>query len=643
MSAPKRTFTSSLIFIGLVFSFYFMQAQSRIDSLVHELEVSETDSLKVKTLIQLWEATAYTDNKKAAGYSKQALDLSKQSGYERGIAESWLRIAIQFNNAGKIDSTAFYYTRALEKANKINARDLAANILMDIGILYYSQGRYNEAQKFSEQSLKKLSALNDEHGIAMILSLLGNINHYSGNYLKAQKYQLQSLDLFKKLKDETRIADGLVYLASNYQALEKYDQALLNLHQACQIYDKLKDIYYLSQACNNLGFIQQKLGNRDSAMYYYQQSIQFAKTSGNRSTLALALTNRAGIYIESAQADPALRDLDTAQKIAVNENDQLRLAEIFNKRGNLFVLQKHFQKAIDQYKQSLSYSRRVGAKDDTQEAFLDLSDAYSGMKDYHQALIYFKKHSNLKDSIYNEKKTRIIEEMEARYEKGKKDNEIALHKTNIRLLQKNLEVETFRRKVWIVGFILLGLLGLIGGIALRQRMRGHRKIREQERRIEKEKLQIAHLQRDKYEQELEFKKNELTARALQIAQKNELLDSLKKQFVQLEKNPVLGSQPYRQFQMAINGSAQTDKDWKNFNKHFEQVHQGFYTKLKSKSTELTANDLRFAAMIRMNLSSKEIGSIMHISPESVRKARYRLKKKLQIESKTDIHTYIMGI
>jgi DNA-binding CsgD family transcriptional regulator len=100
---------------------------------------------------------------------------------------------------------------------------------------------------------------------------------------------------------------------------------------------------------------------------------------------------------------------------------------------------------------------------------------------------------------------------------------------------------------------------------------------------------------------------------------------------------------YRSLKRIINGSVQIDKDWENFNRHFEQVHQGFYSKLKKENQSLTSNDLRLSAMLRMNLSSKEVAAIMNVSPDSVKKARYRLRKKLQLEEEADLHSFMMQV
>ena len=100
---------------------------------------------------------------------------------------------------------------------------------------------------------------------------------------------------------------------------------------------------------------------------------------------------------------------------------------------------------------------------------------------------------------------------------------------------------------------------------------------------------------------------------------------------------------YRRLRHMINGSARTDRDWENFNRHFDQVHQGFLGKLKATHPALTSNDLRLSAMLKLNLNSKEVAGIMNISPESVKKARHRLRKKLNLPEESDLHSFMMKL
>ena len=84
-------------------------------------------------------------------------------------------------------------------------------------------------------------------------------------------------------------------------------------------------------------------------------------------------------------------------------------------------------------------------------------------------------------------------------------------------------------------------------------------------------------------------------------------------------------------------------DWKMFQEAFNNADKKFLKKIKSKHAELTPNDLRLCAYLRLNLSSKEIAPLLNISPRSVEVKRYRLRKKMNLPHDTNLTNYIIEI
>ena len=84
-------------------------------------------------------------------------------------------------------------------------------------------------------------------------------------------------------------------------------------------------------------------------------------------------------------------------------------------------------------------------------------------------------------------------------------------------------------------------------------------------------------------------------------------------------------------------------EWQGFLLAFEQVHQDFFSALKSECDSLTPNDLRLCALLRMNMSSKEIATMLGISADSVRVARHRVRKKLDIPHEEKLIDHLIKI
>ena len=80
-----------------------------------------------------------------------------------------------------------------------------------------------------------------------------------------------------------------------------------------------------------------------------------------------------------------------------------------------------------------------------------------------------------------------------------------------------------------------------------------------------------------------------------------------------------------------------------FKSYFSEVHKNFDNILKSITGDISEKEIRLASFLRMNLSTKEIASMLKVLPDSVLKSKYRLKKKLGVEKEQDLGNYLNSI
>ncbi len=149
--------------------------------------------------------------------------------------------------------------------------------------------------------------------------------------------------------------------------------------------------------------------------------------------------------------------------------------------------------------------------------------------------------------------------------------------------------------------------------------------------------------RELLEEIVERKKIELSLLTLTSIHKRNLLSELKKQVDEVsEENP--GIRGIHRIYSIIKSYEESESDWKVFEKHFEEIHNGFFERLEKASvSELSQGERRFAAFIRSGLSSDQIAKMMNISMEGVKKNRYRLRKKLGIETTESLNKLIESI
>ncbi|MGI9550011.1 MAG: triple tyrosine motif-containing protein [Aurantibacter sp.] len=195
--------------------------------------------------------------------------------------------------------------------------------------------------------------------------------------------------------------------------------------------------------------------------------------------------------------------------------------------------------------------------------------------------------------------------------------------------------------LYVLGFVLLALL------IHKLYKRYYKKQREQllldsKKKLKRKKLKaqkkIVQIKNDKLREEVESKNRELAISTMSIIKKNEFLNAIKDQLKESAQNPEVQS-VIRTIDRNINNV----DDWKFFEDAFNNADKDFLKKIKRQHPELTANDLRLCAYLRLNLSSKEIAPLLNISVRSVEVKRYRLRKKIDLPHENGLADYIMQI
>jgi DNA-binding CsgD family transcriptional regulator len=163
--------------------------------------------------------------------------------------------------------------------------------------------------------------------------------------------------------------------------------------------------------------------------------------------------------------------------------------------------------------------------------------------------------------------------------------------------------------------------------------------------LEGSEREIVKLRNEKLENEVSFKNKELATVTMHLVQRGKLLSRLKEELEKVLKNiqPPASANEFRKLVRMLGDDEKSEEDWEQFAIHFDQVHSNFLTSLKAKHSNLSSADLKLCAYLRMNLSSKEIAQLLNISLRGVEMSRYRLRKKLQVSSETNLFDYLISI
>jgi DNA-binding CsgD family transcriptional regulator len=208
---------------------------------------------------------------------------------------------------------------------------------------------------------------------------------------------------------------------------------------------------------------------------------------------------------------------------------------------------------------------------------------------------------------------------------------------------------------------------------LKKKFRAQQKKHEEEQRrllylhqleLEKSEKEIIALKNEKLQVQIQHKNTELASVAMHLVQKGELLTKIKEELTRIKNGNGNGhsngngdgngngnvsgghhdnhnTEEFKKIIRILKEEDKLDKDWEHFAIHFDNVHSDFLKDLKEHYPNLSANELKLCAYLRMNLSSKEIAQLMNISVRGVEISRYRLRKKLQIPTETNLFDFLM--
>jgi hypothetical protein len=260
-----------------------------------------------------------------------------------------------------------------------------------------------------------------------------------------------------------------------------------------------------------------------------------------------------------------------------------------------------------------------------------LDQIYTEKKDTLNAYNYLMLEKLAADSLFASKKQILISKFELQYLYEKKE------------FERQQSQHTKSLIFMIIIFSLVASLAILALVFSRYRLKSKLVFLEKEK-IELEKENVE-LEKEKIKSELEIKDKELTVNLISLIKNNEMLSDISGKLLQLERG-VKGSEA-RDVITQISQELRNNTDNKmlnDFSLRFQEVHAGFYEKLLLAHPDLSQNELKLCAFLRLNMSTKDISELTNQQLASIDQARYRLRKKLGLSnSETNLVTFLSQV
>jgi len=571
---------------------------SKIDSLETELRKATSDTSKINLMtgigMEIWASAP----EKTLNYSQQSLALSQKINYRRGEANSHQGLGVYYWQKNDYKNSIAHYAKSQEIYTEINDKTGAARIVSNIGMVHADQGNYSQALENYLQALAVFQGLNDQKRSASTINSIGNVHKNQQNYDEALIFYKQAQAIWIKLGDQTSLAGSYNNIATIYTKQKNYKAAIATGKKSLEIFDRIKNVNGQIICHNNLGEAYFLTGEFSAAKLEYEKALE-------------------------------LNEKFQSKKLLVSS---------YNGLGHIFAKTGENSKAIQSYREVINLASVNKLRPALQLAYDGLATVYGQTNDFSNAFKYQRLSTVLKDSLFNAENTIKMANLRVHYENERKQ-------TELKLLQNEKELGYATRNTIVIGLIAVLILVALAFNRQRLKIQKNRELHAAQQALAEIEIRNSAEKEQQLRNELDFRNKALTTHTLNLIQKNSILEEIR-QTVSLALKSGQRDENTPLFSRLINlidYSFNLDKDWDEFKMYFEGVHKDFFSKLKKDNPELSAGELRLCALVRLNLNLKESATLLNISPDSVKTARHRLRKKLNLPEDSNLSDYLMTI
>ncbi|HDO27673.1 MAG TPA: tetratricopeptide repeat protein [Bacteroidetes bacterium] len=475
------------------------------------------------------------------------------------------------------DSSSYYANKALHIASENHIPYEKANAYYNIGRTYYFTHHYSLALQYLETALNIYKNIGSLFGEALMLNSIGIVYRNINITDKSRTYTTEAYHLFKKINNKKYIAITLSNLGRDYLSEKKYDKAEDLMRRSINVEGETDNNVLLMQYYISMGTIY-KDGKKD-----YGQALGFYRKSME--------------YAEKA-------------------NSPLDLSRAISKIGEVYIQTGDYDSALFYLDKAMSFYDQVKSKTILHRGYEFYIDYYVHLNDYKKAFEYSRLLMSLHDSIFTEETNTKLAEFEVMYETLKNEE-------TIKHLNDQKQIQQLRLTILlvIIALVILIIVFLI--------------------KYYREKINISNQEKKELQNILELRDKELASTALNFAQNNELLARTTKKLIKQQQKSNTGEQEEIQNIIHELRSQVSNDSFHEFELRFLKVHNNFYDKLRADFPKLSPNDLKMCALLRLNLSSKDIANILHMSSASVNVTRSRIRKKMNLSKSINLVSFLM--
>ncbi len=395
---------------------------------------------------------------KALEYGQQALDLLRTFPDQQQRSGILAHLCTAAALRGEFPRAKAYGEKSLAIAREIGNKTREADALANLGDMYWHQGNYREARIYFIDALKLSKEIKNKSGVAKSLYLMGSYYWKISEYSRALEYILEAKRIFEELGDKKGKADSHNMMGIINSEMGEYREAFRHFSEAHLQFKSPGNSRGLSKALNNMGFTLSQLGDNARALEYLMSADEINRKLGIQHYIANTLNNIGEVYTAMKNHPLALDYYTQSLKIKESIDDQRGIAYTLVNIGRSHRDLGHEKEAIQYLERALSIAHRINARSEIKKAYQELSEICEDLGQYRESLDYHKKYKEMNDAIFNQQSSDKIAHLKTEYELDENEKETALLKKDREIKQLSLEHQGNQIKLFIVAFVLMGIL-----------------------------------------------------------------------------------------------------------------------------------------------------------------------------------------
>lgn len=554
------------------------------------------------------------------------------------VAKNYNNFGIYYVLTSKNDSAKIFFNKATLKAAKYPKNK--AGSLTNLSIVYRNTGDYKTSLEYLDDALKLYESVNDEKGKAIVYGEMASNYTYMLEDETATKYLLKGISILSKTSDKKSLIVQKQKLANIYFKLENFKFAI-DLYEEClPAMKEAKDLknYYLTLI--NYGDCLTYVNDNSKAKKALQEAIKGLEDFHSTEYVSLTYSKLGKIALHEKKYELSGIYYKKAFDGIKNLNST-RFMIISAEYIQLLNQTEEYEKALGIIKLVENSPNRETFNAEDQMFFYQVSAVtYKHTNIKEKGIEALEKAITIKDSLAKINKATTTKELQAKFQTEiQQEKNISLKRKNELLNQK---VSAQRRNYIFIGFGIL-VLSIAGFAISRAYWLKHRlqKVKLREAEAEKnnllEKNAFKKKMTESQKQIIQLREQELTSVTLQLANMQDQISSI------IENDSLSVDSKSSNVKSSLQQLIKQKDYWKEFSIKFGQIHPDFKNKLQEQFPVLTKNDIKFCSLLKLNLSNKEIATLLQISHESVITKKYRIKKKMEIQEDNEFERIISEI